>query len=269
MKLVSVNFYFYNLATMLQVVIIGSGNVAQHLIKAFEVTPQVELVQAFARRPEKLAHLLPPEKITNTFSNLADADVYIIAISDDAIGDVSSQLPFNSKLVVHTSGSAGMYQIDSKNRRGVFYPLQTFSKNKAIDFSMIPICLESEQKEDYNILETLANVLSNNVYSIDSAQRQSLHVAAVFVSNFTNHMYSIGSQICADNTISFDILKPLIQETANKINILTPLQAQTGPAVRNDKKTLQKHLDFLQDSNQKAIYTLLTQSIQKAHEQKL
>ena len=262
-------FYFYNLATMLQVVIIGSGNVAQHLIKAFAAIVQVQLVQAFARHPENLSHLLPKEKITNSFNDLSEADVYIIAVSDDAITEVSSQLPLEGKLVVHTSGSASLDQLDSKNRRGVFYPLQTFTKNKSVDFSTVPICLESEHKDDYRILETLGYALANSVYRIDSAQRKSLHVAAVFVSNFTNHLYDIGSRICKENHISFDILKPLIRETASKINTLTPLQAQTGPALRNDKKTLQRHLDFLKDSNQKEIYTLLTQSIQKAHEQKL
>jgi len=262
-------FYFYNLATMLQVVIIGSGNVAQHLIKAFAAIVQVQLVQAFARHPENLSHLLPKEKITNSFNDLSEADVYIIAVSDDAITEVSSQLPLEGKLVVHTSGSASLDQLDSKNRRGVFYPLQTFTKNKSVDFSTVPICLESEHKEDYRILETLGYALANSVYRIDSAQRQSLHVAAVFVGNFTNHLYGIGSRICKENHISFDILKPLIRETASKINTLTPLQAQTGPALRNDKNTLQRHLDFLKDSNQKEIYTLLTQSIQKAHEQKL
>jgi len=254
---------------MLQVVIIGSGNVAQHLIKAFSASAQVQLVQAFARNPEALAHLLPPEKITATMSDLAYADVYIISVSDDAIASVSSQLAFKERLVVHTSGSAGLDRLNSSNRRGVFYPLQTFSKNKDVNFSTVPLCLESEFESDYTTLQHLAQALSNSVYKISTSQRQALHVSAVFVSNFVNHLYGIGNAICNDNNIPFSILKPLIQETANKINTLNPLQAQTGPAVRNDKTTLQKHLDFLQDENQKAIYTLLTQSIQKAHEQKL
>lgn len=254
---------------MLKVVIIGSGNVAQHLIKGFTVCGQVQLVQAFARNTAALSHLLSPEKITASLNRLADADIYIIAVSDDAVADVSSQLCFKDKLVVHTSGSVALDRLNGNNRRGVFYPLQTFSKNKDIDFSNVPICIESEFEEDYTTLQNLAMALSKSIYKIDSAQRQSLHVAAVFVSNFVNHLYSIGNTICLDNAIPFDILKPLINETANKINTLAPLQAQTGPAVRNDTKTLQKHLEFLQDINQKTIYALFTQSIQKAHEQKL
>lgn len=247
---------------MLRVVVIGSGNVAQHLIKAFHKSAKAQLVQAYARTPEKLSHLLDSNHITSDFTTLADADIYIIAVSDDAIAEVSSQLPFNNRLVVHTSGSTSMEQIDSKNRRGVFYPLQTFSKTKDVDFRTIPICLESEEPDDYRMLEELAQSISDEIYNITSKQRQALHVAAVFVNNFTNHLYKIGSDVCSENGIPFDIMKPLIQETAAKITILTPEQAQTGPARRNDKTTIQRHLDFIQSDNQKTIYTLLTQSIQ-------
>lgn len=254
---------------MLQVVVIGSGNVAQHLIKAFSATAEVELVQAFARNAQALENLLTADKITDSIQSLKPADVYIIAVTDGAIAGVSAQLPFNDQLVVHTSGSVALGQANSKNRRGVFYPLQTFSKNKEIDFRTIPICIESERPEDYPTLEKLANSISGSVYSISSEQRKSLHVAAVFVSNFVNHMYASGNAICEEHDIPFNILKPLIKETADKINYLSPLEAQTGPAVRNDRATIAKHLDFITDENQKAIYTLLTQSIQEANGKKL
>ncbi|ALM47669.1 hypothetical protein AMR72_01400 [Flavobacterium psychrophilum] len=250
---------------MLKVVIIGSGNVAQHLIKAFQKSEKAQLVQAYARTPKNLSHLLETSQITSDISNLSEADIYIISVSDDAITEVSSQLPFADRLVVHTSGSTGMEHIDSKNRRGVFYPLQTFSKSKEVDFNTIPVCLESEQDIDYQILDKLAQSISSQVYNIDTKQRQALHVGAVFVNNFTNHLYKIGNDVCNENKIPFDILRPLIQETADKIKTLTPEQAQTGPARRNDKTTIQRHLDFITDDNQKAIYTLLTQSIQRTH----
>jgi predicted short-subunit dehydrogenase-like oxidoreductase (DUF2520 family) len=261
--------FFNNLATMLKVAVIGSGNVAHHLVSVFEKSGQVDLVQAYARNKANLSNLLPAEKITDSLESLKPADVYIISVTDDAIAEVASQLPFEGRLVVHTSGSVAMQQPDSKNHRGVFYLLQTFSKNKEVDFSNIPICIESERPEDYGLLAALARTLSGNVYKINSQQRQSLHVAAVFVSNFSNRMYAIGNAICDAHAIPFDILKPLIQETAHKILTLPPVQAQTGPAVRNDTKTIERHLDFLQDDDQKKIYTLLTQSIQKAHVNKL
>lgn len=248
---------------MLKAVIIGSGNVAQHLIKAFLNSKKIELVQVYARNSEAVTHLLASNKITNSLNSISEADIYIIAVSDDAIADISSKLPFTDGFVVHTSGSVALEELNVKNRRGVFYPLQTFSKNKEVDFSKIPLCLESEQSNDYKILEETAKAISPLLYTIDSRQRQSLHVAAVFVNNFTNHMYTIGNKICDENAIPFDILRPLIQETAAKIELLTPLEAQTGPAKRKDEKTIEKHLNFLKDDNQKAIYTLLTQSIQK------
>ena len=254
---------------MLKVVIIGSGNVAHHLIQAFEKSAQIMLVQVYARNPEKLAHLLPEDRITGSLKSLADADIYIISVTDDAITEVSSQLDFSGKFVVHTSGSVSMEQINGKNRRGVLYPLQTFSKDKQVDFSLVPICLETEFTADYVLLDKLANIISGSVYRVDSEQRKALHVSAVFVSNFTNHMYAIGSTVCEQNDIPFDILKPLILETAAKIKSLTPLQAQTGPAIRNDRTTIKKHLEFLEDEHLREIYAILTKSIQQANVKKL
>ena len=247
---------------MLKVTVIGSGNVAQHLIKVFLQTKEVSLVQAFARQPKSLLHLLSKEKITNDYNTLQEADVYIISVTDNAINEVSSQLPFKNKLVVHTSGTSSLEVLDSKNRKGVFYSLQTFSKSKEVDFSSIPLCLEAENENDYKTLELLANAISNKVYNISSEQRKSLHVAAVFVSNFVNHMYVIGSEICETNNVPFEVLQPLIQEVANKITALSPKEAQTGPALRKDTKTIEKHIEFLKDSNYQDIYKLLTQSIQ-------
>ncbi|NDI99231.1 DUF2520 domain-containing protein [Flavobacterium sp. LaA7.5] len=251
---------------MLKVVVIGSGNVAQHLITVLGKSGSINLVQAYARNAAALTHLLPDEKITDNFATLAVADIYIISVTDDAIAEVSSLLPFSDRLVVHTSGSVALQQIDAKNKRGVFYPLQTFSKNKAVDFKQVPLCLESENETDYHTLQTLAQSVSDSVYNINSVQRQSLHVAAVFVSNFTNHMYNIGHDICEENNVPFDILKPLIKETADKVQILSPKQAQTGPAKRNDVTTMEKHLAFLKDEKIKTIYTLLSQSIQNSNE---
>lgn len=246
---------------MIRVSIIGSGNVAQHLIQAFSKTAAIELVQVFARKKESVSHLIAVNKISSDFNNLIAVDLFIIVVTDDAISEVSTQLPFNNQLVAHTSGSVSIEAIDNKNRQGVFYPLQTFSKSKEIDFKTIPICIEAQNEKDIQILETVANSISNTVYEINSEQRKALHVSAVFVSNFVNHLYQIGSEICIENDLSFDILKPLIQETANKILMLSPNEAQTGPAKRKDTQTINAHLNFLTDNNQKEIYKLLTKSI--------
>ena len=246
---------------MIRVSIIGSGNVAQHLIVAFSKTTDIELVQVFARKDAAVAHLTSPDKIYTNFNDIIAADLFIIAITDDAITEVSAAIPFSNELVVHTSGSVSIEAIDNKNRPGVFYPLQTFSKSKEVDFKTIPICIETKNEKDFQILEKVAKSISNTVYKINSEQRKALHIAAVFVCNFVNHLYQIGNNICIENNLPFDILKPLIQETANKILSLSPNQAQTGPAKRKDSQTINAHLSFLSDDNQKEIYKMLTKSI--------
>jgi predicted short-subunit dehydrogenase-like oxidoreductase (DUF2520 family) len=247
---------------MIKVSIIGSGNVAQHLIQAFQLNSQIELVQVLARDLKKVAHLLDSNRITSNYNQLQEADLYIIAVSDVAIAEVSSALPFKNRLIAHTSGTVALDSLNSNNRPAVFYPLQTFSKDKPIDFKSVPICLEAENETDVQILKQLAHFISNAVYEINSEQRKALHVAAVFVNNFVNHLYQMGNDICDANAIPFEILKPLIQETANKIVTLSPKNAQTGPAKRNDLKTIAAHEEFLKDENQAAIYKLLTQSLQ-------
>jgi len=257
---------------MIKVSIIGSGNVAQHLITAFlnlkKSGNEIELVQVYSRKKESLLHLLDSEQIVTDFNDLQEADLYLISVSDDAIETVSAQLPFKNQLVAHTSGTSDISILDSNNRKAVFYPLQTFSKNKAVDFKTVPLCLEAENKEDYQLLEKVAEAISDNIYSIDSTQRKALHVSAVFVNNFTNHLFAIANDICTENQIPFETLKPLIKETVQKIMNLSPEEAQTGPAIRNDQKTIAAHQAFLKNENQLNIYNILTQSIQE-HGKKL
>ena len=144
----------------------------------------------------------------------------------------------------------------------MFYPLQTFSKNKEIDFKNIPICVEAQNKEDLSLLSNLGTLISQKVYNISSSERTKLHVAAVFVNNFVNELYHISEDILKKQQLDFSLLAPLIKETANKIEYLTPAQAQTGPAKRGDKKTIQTHQGLL-TTQQQEVYQLLTSSIQK------
>lgn len=250
---------------MIRVSIIGSGNVAQHLITAFlkaqEAGTEIELVQVYSRQMETVAHLLDLDKITNDFNSLTQADLYIIAVSDNAIAKVADQLPFKNRLVAHTSGSVAINDLNDNNRKAVFYPLQTFSKNRPIDFTQVPICLEAQNPTDYQLLEKVAKIISDRVFTINSQQRKALHVAAVFVNNFVNHLYQIGNEICNEHQVPFEILKPLISETAEKVMTLSPKEAQTGPAKRGDTQTIQIHQDFLSDEKQRKIYNTLTQSI--------
>jgi predicted short-subunit dehydrogenase-like oxidoreductase (DUF2520 family) len=147
--------------------------------------------------------------------------------------------------------------------------LQTFTKGKIISFDDIPICVEATSEEDLHILKQLGKTLSNTVVEIDSEQRKTLHIAAVFVNNFTNYMYTIGSEICNEHKIDFKLLQPLIKETAAKLDILTPLQSQTGPAKRGDQKTLHNHLQIIKDKHQRELYTLLSNAIKEKHGKEL
>ena len=246
---------------MIKIAIIGGGNVASHLTKAFYETKEVSLVQVYARNIAQIEHLKHHTSITNSLELLIDADVYILAVSDDAISEVSSKINGN-RLVVHTSGSASLESLQNKGRKGVFYLLQSFSKGKTVNFNKIPFCLEAENKKDLELLETLAKSIGSKIYHINSKQRKSLHAAAVFVNNFTNHMYKIGADICQEHQVPFEVLQPLIQETALKIKKLSPEAAQTGPAKRNDQETIQNHLKLL-NKEQQEIYQLITKSIQK------
>jgi len=250
---------------MIKVVILGSGNVATHLINAFSQAQNISIEQVYSRRKKSLERLEKEISTTTDLNTLKKADIYIVAIADDAIKEFSSQLQLKDVLVVHTSGSVSMDSLKGQFRSGVFYPVQTFTKDSDVNFKNIPICLEAQHKKDLIILEELASSISNETYFIDSEQRNNLHIAAVFVNNFTNHMYHIGHQICAENTLPFQTLKPLIEETAKKITHTFPRQAQTGPARRNDKKTIQKHLEHL-SKDHREIYKTITESITKTYE---
>ena len=246
---------------MITISVIGSGNVAHHLIKIISKTAGLNLMQIIVRSAASFTNSDFTNKICTDYNAILPADLYILAVSDDAVADVSNKLPFSNRLVVHTSGSVDLQTLNSKNNRGVFYPLQTFSKNKTVNFKSVPLCLEAEQPNDYLLLEKVANALSDSVFTISSDQRKIVHVAAVFVCNFVNYMYQIGNSICNQHHIPFKILYPLIQETASKIERLSPADAQTGPAKREDIETINAHLRFLSDENQKEIYKILTKSI--------
>ncbi len=251
---------------MISVVIVGFGNVGQHLYRAFKNAIDVDVVQVFSRskldNTEDIA-------ITHDLNDLAKADLYIIAVPDDAIAEVSGQLPFKDRLVTHTSGSVAMKALSNSNRKGVFYPLQTFSKDHEVDFKEIPICFEAQENQDAELLESLGEMISEKVVQIPSEERAQLHLAAVFVNNFTNHLYHLSEAYLTENGVDFDLLKPLIKETARKIEGLSPNDAQTGPAKRDDKMTIAKHLDLLKNDYYKKIYKTLTQSISRTHGKKL
>lgn len=253
---------------MNSIVIFGAGNVASHLFNTLSKSPNFKVVQVFNHREEKLQEFREVVSTTSSFSEIFPADIYLIAVKDEAISQLAAKIKHTNAVVLHTSGSIPASVLNNFDKYGVFYPLQTFSKNKPVDFKKIPICIETNTEENLVLIEKLATELSKKVYRISSEQRKALHVAAVFVSNFVNLMYSEGENICRENSIPFEILHPLIQETAEKITTLSPREAQTGPAKRNDLKVINTHLQLL-NSEQKEIYKILTQAIQNLHGKEL
>lgn len=249
--------YFYN---MVKVVIIGFGNVGSHLYQICEATKDIEVLQVYARSaPDDIGDTIVTtdlKKISRT------ADIYIAAIPDDEIYNITSKLPFSDKLVVHTSGAATIESVHKKNRQGVFYPLQTFSKNKVVNFNNIPICIEATHKEDLTLLLEMGYKISEKVQPINFEERSKLHVAAVFVNNFVNELYHISEDILKKHQLDLTLLQPLIKETAQKVASLSPALAQTGPAKRGDQKTIDKHQELL-NTQQKNVYKVLTESIQQ------
>lgn len=253
---------------MIKVVILGGGNIATHLAHVFIKHSSISLVQVYNRTIGALKPLKKFVPITDNLNKLKKADIYIIAVSDNAIELVSSNIKIGKSFVVHTSGSTSINVLDKHENFGVFYPLQSFSKDTPLDFSNIPICLEANNKKGESLLKKLATKISKTHYLINSEQREKLHVAAVFVNNFVNHLYYIGDEICSANEIDSDILQPLIQETAKKTARFSPYKAQTGPALRGDKHTIEKHLEKL-TKNQQEIYKLLSHSIASTYGKKL
>lgn len=246
---------------MLRIGIIGTGNVARQLFGVFRNTEDLAVVQIAGRSGTALKCFGDSVTTTTDFTKITDADIYMIAVSDDAIATISQFLRDKSGLVVHTSGSVAMDVLDGCKRHGVFYPLQTFSKEREIDMQHVPFCLEANSHSDLELLKTLALKISDAVYAVDSETRKTLHLAAVFVNNFTNHLYYIGQQLCEKEGLPFEILKPLIKETAEKINHLAPKDAQTGPARRGDVETIKKQLKQLDDSRHSEIYRAFSSAI--------
>ena len=251
---------------MISVVVLGAGNVGSHLVRIMQSVKKVNLFQWYSRDKNSIKSDTKDIELCNDLKNLKTADIYIIAVTDKAIEALSKKLPFENRLVVHTSGSIPLKKIDIKHKRGVFYPLQTFSKSADLEFSEVPFCIETMRKEDSNKLITLAKYMGSPSYMINTEQRQALHLSAVFINNFSNHLYRIAHELSDYKSVNFDVLKPLILETAKKIQSTSPYNAQTGPAKRNDQVTINHHLRTLESHpDYQAIYKQLTNSIKITH----
>lgn len=267
----------------MRISIIGSGGVATHLAHALQKAGHV-IESIFSRTQANADILAAALQSQNQVSanrsiaatcNLANLDssseLYLIAVKDDALAAIVPHLP-QDKLLVHTSGSVDMHVLKpTSTQYGVLYPLQTFSKTRLLNFKQVPLCIEGSDDSARNTLKHLAKSLSCAVHLVNSAQRSKLHLAAVFANNFVNHLYAISEQLLASNEkgLRFELLRPLILETACKVQTMLPGAAQTGPAMRDDQTIITKHLalltqmDFAADSLPVVLYKLLSEGIRK------
>jgi len=225
----------------------------------------------FSRRLEKasvLAELVEAEAVNDLAWIRNGADFYIVAVHDDAIGQVAAQIGIGEGIIAHTSGAVSSKVLEMHDRYGIFYPLQSFTITEEVNWAALPFCIDGSTQVVEDTLWDLAATVNNNLYRVNDKQRTYLHLAAVMSNNFSNHLFAIAEQICADNELSFDIIKPLILESVKKVDYASPADIQTGPAKRGDERTIQKHLDLLNRwPPYKGIYRQLSDSILDFYEE--
>lgn len=251
----------------MRVVFIGAGNVATHLAQSFDKTHDV--VQVYSRHIQNaisLANLLKQADATDNLNEvISDADIYVVSVKDDAISEIVGNIKVVSGLWVHTSGSVSLDVLSAKFERcGVFYPLQTFSRNVDVDMSEVPFFIEGIDDKTESLLIDVAKEISKRVYKANSLQRRSLHVAAVFGCNFVNYLWAQADEILKKSGYNFDILLPLINVTLDKAVKVSPSEGQTGPARRGDLKIMQSHEQMLSNDDAK-LYRILSQCIMKKY----
>ena len=249
----------------MKIVIIGSGNVAYHLCKAFSQN-HIPITQIFGRNEKDLKQISAEHDIPISTTSIAEADLYLVCVSDDAVSEISKLIKNENSLVAHTSGSLEKEVLAGNYRKASFYPLQTFSRAKRLNYSEIPFFIEAEKKEDEKLLFNLAEKISKKVMLSTYEKRKYIHLTAVFSCNFVNHLFVRAKEISDREEIPFDYFLPLIKETTEKIEHIEPKFAQTGPAVRNDQRVLMLHEALLPSEEHRKIYQTMNESIKKMYE---
>ena len=251
----------------MDIVIIGTGNTATVLGRKLKKAGH-NIVQVFGRNTSEasdLAYELDTE--STNYWNVVNktADLYIIAVSDIAIEEVFRELQLSDKTVVHTAASVPKDVLKGGAKHyGVLYPLQSLKKDAGY-IPEIPMIIDASDRKTMNMLDVLAHTISDRVVEADDATRVKLHLAAVMVNNFTNHLYALVEKYCKDEDLDFYLLQPLIRETAARLDTISPAKSQTGPAVRGDTTTIEKHLELLRKYPQlKKLYELFTDSISQS-----
>lgn len=262
-----ISFKIIKFVGMMKVTLIGAGNLATQLGKSLKKAGVI-ISQVYSRTEDSartLGELLEAEWLTDIKALRDEADIYIFSVKDSVLCELISEVckSRGDKLFLHTAGSMSMSCFEGKALRyGVFYPMQTFSKTKDVDFERIPVFIESNSIETEDVIRSLANKLTQRVIRLSSADRKYLHLAAVWACNFTNYCYTVASDILGEHGIPFDVMLPLINETTEKIQKISPKEAQTGPAVRGDRNVMSKQLELMNGKEYlQELYKMLSKGI--------
>ena len=262
-----ISFKIIKFVGMMKVTLIGAGNLATQLGKSLKKAGVI-ISQVYSRTEDSartLGELLEAEWLTDIKALRDEADIYIFSVKDSVLCELISEVckSRGDKLFLHTAGSMSMSCFEGKALRyGVFYPMQTFSKSKDVDFERVPVFIEGNSIETEDVIRSLANKLSQRVIRLSSADRKYLHLAAVWACNFTNYCYTVASDILGEHGIPFDVMLPLINETTEKIQKISPKEAQTGPAVRGDRNVMSKQLELMNGKEDlQELYKMLSKGI--------
>jgi len=250
-----------------RIVLLGAGRVASQLGPALKRSG-ITVEQVFDRTPSRgaaLARRLQCPVVSDPREIVPDADLYLMAVSDDAIPALAASLALPGKLVVHTSGTIGRDALaPASERNGIFYPLQTFPAGKRVNFSRVPVCIEAGDPDSEESLAALAGKISSRVLRLDEPGRRLIHLAAVFSANFSNFMYTVAEDLLVENGIPFGYLNPLIEATARNSRGKDLIRSQTGPAARNDRDVIDHQRELLRNQpDYLALYDLITENILK------
>ena len=262
-----ISFKIIKFVGMMKVTLIGAGNLATQLGKSLKKAGVI-ISQVYSRTEDSartLGELLEAEWLTDIKALRDEADIYIFSVKDSVLCELISEVckSRGDKLFLHTAGSMPMSCFEGKALHyGVFYPMQTFSKTKDVDFERIPVFIEGNSIETEDVIRSLANKLTQRVIRLSSADRKYLHLAAVWACNFTNYCYTVASDILGEHGIPFDVMFPLINETTEKIQKISPKEAQTGPAVREDRNVMSKQLELMNGKEDlQELYKMLSKGI--------
>lgn len=253
---------------MIHLSLIGNGNLGSNLCRAFSLSSTISLEEVVDRKAEKGTQL-HGARLIRRVEDMKAVDLCLLAVPDDQIASVADRIPAHVKLIAHCSGAAAMDDLPFGRAVGVWYPLQSFSRGRKVDLSQVPICIESREANDLSLLRGVGEAVSDHVIEVNSQQRAALHLAAVWVNNFVNHLYTIAASGLKANDLTIELLRPLMKETLSKIEEMPPALAQTGPAKRGDHKTIEKHLSMLDGTEFGALYRQLSESIIYTHGDKL